>query len=44
MPKSTSILDKSILQEYSHYVKGHFVFMSFLDYIIEWLQPSHTLL
>lgn len=23
--------------------KAHFVFMSFLDYIIEWLQPSHTL-
>lgn len=35
---------KTALQEHFHYVKAYFVFMSSLDYIIEWLQPSHTIL
>lgn len=33
-----------LLQERFHYVKAYFVFLSFLDYIIAWLQPSHTIL
>lgn len=35
---------RRVLQEYSRYGKAYFVFMSFLDYVIEWLEPSRNII